>query len=467
MLLLFQPFATRLGTIASLADAAGVLTNDGAGVFSYTGTSLGGNGAADSGKLAKFGTGGQLVAGTFEGFEHRSTALGGDVASLFGDSILYSSFVSGFTVTIAFPVLTANRVVTLPNATGTIALTSDIPATGTMASQNANAVAITGGTIVGLTGLAIRDTSAAFDVTIAAVSSSALTAGRILTIDMLDASHSIKLTGDIDIAGNFSTSGAFNTILAQGANVTLTLPVINTTLAGLGVENAFSAAQTISVNGAASKSPLLLSGVIMTGGTGTTNFPNLLIQPTGATAATTWSTSGTAIGINLDVNAGNFADWKVDGTTNFSVSCTGVLYCKGNANLGDGTLNIASNQVTAFSSSPYRWGTTNSAEIFGNVADTVAIRNSTRAQMLQVYGTYTDASNYVRLAINTTSTTLTIAAETAGTGADNIPINITTAGTGLTDFTNQAASVDAAVVSTHTARMKFGGTEYKILLATP
>jgi hypothetical protein len=65
---------------------------------------------------------------------------------------------------------------------------------GTMATQAASAVAITGGTIAGLTGLAIRDTSATFDVTIAATATSAtLTAGRTLTLDVGNVAHTLKL----------------------------------------------------------------------------------------------------------------------------------------------------------------------------------------------------------------------------------------------------------------------------------
>jgi hypothetical protein len=62
---------------------------------------------------------------------------------------------------------------------------------GTMATQAASAVAITGGTAAGLTGLAIRDTSAAFDVTIAGTSSTALSAGRVLTLDMKNVAHTL------------------------------------------------------------------------------------------------------------------------------------------------------------------------------------------------------------------------------------------------------------------------------------
>lgn len=71
---------------------------------------------------------------------------------------------------------------------------------GTMATQAASAVAITGGTVAGLTGLAIRDTSAAFDVTLAATSSTTLTGGRTLTFDLVNAARTLKLGANLTIA---------------------------------------------------------------------------------------------------------------------------------------------------------------------------------------------------------------------------------------------------------------------------
>lgn len=52
-------------------------------------------------------------------------------------------------------------------------------------------------------------------------------------------------------------------------------------------------------------------------------------------------------------------------------------------------------------------------------ANVVAQRNGTSAQALNVYNTYTDASNYERLSVNwtTTGSRLTLASEAAGTGA--------------------------------------------------
>lgn len=56
----------------------------------------------------------------------------------------------------------------------------------------------------------------------------------------------------------------------------------------------------------------------------------------------------------------------------------------------------------------------------------------TKAGAVLSYGTYTDSSNYVRAALSASTTAITLAGETAGTGADNIDVNINTAGSGVT-----------------------------------
>jgi hypothetical protein len=55
-------------------------------------------------------------------------------------------------------------------------------------------------------GFAMRDTSAAFDVTLAATSSTALGAGRTLTLDMVNADRTIKLSGSPTLADWFDQS---------------------------------------------------------------------------------------------------------------------------------------------------------------------------------------------------------------------------------------------------------------------
>jgi len=98
-----------------------------------------------------------------------------------------------------------------------------IDATQTLTNKTLTSPTVNGGTHTAITSLGIRDTSAAYDVTLAAVSSTTLTAGRTLTLDLTNGARTIKLAGNLDIAGNLTTSGAYPvTLVATGAtNVTL------------------------------------------------------------------------------------------------------------------------------------------------------------------------------------------------------------------------------------------------------
>lgn len=109
------------------------------------------------------------------------------------------------------------------------------------ASADARYVLKVAGSFSGLTGAGFRDTSAAFDVTLGFTSSTALTAARGLTFDVVNASRSIKLAGNVDLGGNFTTTGSGT--LALGG-FTLTVPATGTA-ALLGTANVFTAAQTI------------------------------------------------------------------------------------------------------------------------------------------------------------------------------------------------------------------------------
>lgn len=91
------------------------------------------------------------------------------------------------------------------------------------------------------------------------------------------------------------TLTAAGATLVEAANVAAQRTAL--AAAGTGVANTFSAAQTVSVNGAASTPALSLTGSIFTGGTGTTTKPLHLIEPAGTTS-TGWSTSGTVLGVN-------------------------------------------------------------------------------------------------------------------------------------------------------------------------
>jgi hypothetical protein len=127
----------------------------------------------------------------------------------------------------------------------------DIDSTQTLTNKTLTNPVISGTStsITNIGTLAIRDASAAYDVTLAANSSTALTAGRTLTLDMVNAARTIKLGGNLTLANNFTTVGNAITLNVSGAtsvnvpttgtlatldgtetftNKTLTSPVIGT-----------------------------------------------------------------------------------------------------------------------------------------------------------------------------------------------------------------------------------------------
>lgn len=98
---------------------------------------------------------------------------------------------------------------------------------GSIATQAASAVAITGGAATGLTGLGIRSTGAAFDLTLA--TSEALSAGRTLSFNVGNANRTLTIpaTGTVALLGTANTFGIAQTIsfgiaaATQGDGLTL------------------------------------------------------------------------------------------------------------------------------------------------------------------------------------------------------------------------------------------------------
>lgn len=108
-----------------------------------------------------------------------------------------------------------------------------------------------------------------------------------------------------------------------------------------------SSATTITTGGAitdpvspgVSTSALQLTGTVLTGGSGTTNFPHVFVNAPGATASTNWSTSGTAYGANMHSFSGNLLDLQIDGTTFFfanagAAGTTGAFSVGGSSTFG-------------------------------------------------------------------------------------------------------------------------------------
>jgi len=87
--------------------------------------------------------------------------------------------------------------------------------------------------------------------------------------------------------------------------------------------------------------------------------------------------------------------------------------------------------ILASDSMVLAFGSANDAQLTRDAANTIAQRGATAQQAFNLYNTYTNSSNYERLAITgVQGASLNITAETAGTGGDNLDIVLTPAGTG-------------------------------------
>ncbi len=97
----------------------------------------------------------------------------------------------------------------------------------------------------------------------------------------------------------------------------------------------------------------------------------------------------------------------------------------------DGTAAILNLNMNS-DASVIAFGTNQDVQLHWDAADILAQRRTTNEQRFNIYKTFTDSSNYERLSLYTgggPNPLVEISAETAGTGADNIDINIESAGT--------------------------------------
>lgn len=146
-----------------------------------------------------------------------------------------------------------------------------------------------------------------------------------------------------------------NSITFSGTDATImTFPASSTTIAGLGIAQTFTAAQTNSTAGASSTPAMSITGAPFVG-SGTTSTPQLYFN--GGTAPTTWNSTasgGTYLGFNgIASFAGNYIDVHANGGASiFSLTSNGSLTLSGNLTLS-GSLagqSIASSTIVAMNS---------------------------------------------------------------------------------------------------------------------
>ena len=207
---------------------------------------------------------------------------------------------------------------------------------------------------------------------------------------------------------------------------------------------------------------LKLTGGTLAGGTVTASAPVLTTTQTWNNAAVTFSGKVTNITNTASAAASLIEDWQVGGVSKFNVSVLGA------ASVGDGgaspatgvpgiafigapqvgfrrvgtvgaiftasgadiwftaasNLNMRNNGSYSFSSTSDPTAAAD-VNLYRDGAGILAQRNGTNAQTYRTYGTYTDASNYRRVALAmTTAGVATLAPEGAGTGASGNVLHI-------------------------------------------
>jgi len=176
-----QAYDADLTAIAALAHAAGVLTDNGSGVYSYTATSTGGNGTDDSGKIAKFDAFGQIAGGfvgTLEaGPSYNFVAI--------GEGLRIGSETNAGTFGVPAGGGTA-LVWTLPSVTGTFVTTGDTGSVtntmlaGSIALTKLLQTSATSGQVIAWNGTAWAPATISSGLTIGSTAISGGTSGRLM-----------------------------------------------------------------------------------------------------------------------------------------------------------------------------------------------------------------------------------------------------------------------------------------------
>lgn len=226
---------------------------------------------------------------------------------------------------------------------------------------------------------------------------------------------------------------------------------------------AFSGEIRTAFGGGASTPVVLLNGVLSTGGTGTTNFPQYMAQPSTASAVTTWLTAGTVIGANEASGfTGNFLDFHVNGGASvFSVSSAGVLTGVGTGLTGTASSLTAGTVTTNANLTGPVTSSGNATTLIGSIpfsaGSTTAVGNQTF--LLVAKSAFAGTINTL-LAAQTTSGTISVAIKINGTnvtGLSAVSVTSTPADTNATAANTFAiGDIITLVTSSSSSDLGFG-----------
>ena len=318
-------------------------------------------------------------------------------------------------------------------------------------------------------------------VTAGLIASNAVTTAKILdnnvtTAKMADGSVTLAKMANLasgGIIGRYSASTGVPQVITFGSGLTLNTSTGVLTASGgsgtMGSQNA----DDVDISGGVIYD---ITSLGIAGGTVTASAPVLSM-------AQTWDGSGVTFGLDYanvtdtaSAAASTLIERAVGGTTKFSVRkdgqvrATGGGLLGGNANnpayafSGSGSagldydtirggvayvssgiimaglsgvgIHVRNEGFIAFSSIGDAFGTAD-ITLWRDAGGILAQRDGTNAQTLRVYSTFTDGSNYERAALTGTG----LAIQSAGTGADDIDLVLSPAGSGNVDTTGPGYAV--------------------------
>lgn len=226
----------------------------------------------------------------------------------------------------------------------------------------------------------------------------------------------------------WAAASGSGSVTSVATDATLTGGPITTT-GTLGIDlthaNTWTGAITNSTTAAASSSAMDFPGTVFTGGTGTTTFPYIHIRPNSPTAATTWSTNGTLIGINaLSGFTGNIIDFKPNGGASRL-----TVDINGNITLSSGDITMGSTNKLLFQSR---------SNIVSSADGKLTLRNFAQTGFTSLlFGGTT--SSFPSLKVSTTTLTARLADDSADTTFGAAIFNASAAQTTVSGSTSGSA----------------------------
>jgi len=184
------------------------------------------------------------------------------------------------------------------------------------------------------------------------------------------------------------------------------------------------------------------------------------------------TTSGTSVSFSRAVTVPNGSGTALSlrfagAASGWFLSSLGWAYCPDNSTtpifglgrLGGGDDGVGLSSGTALFWCSGAFGAPSAdLRLVRDAANTLAQRNGTAAQTKRLYFSFTDSSNYTRLAFKTASGVHTIETESAGTGEPNIDLALVPKGTGAVRFGTHAALAGETVTGYVTIKDTAGNT---------